>query len=153
MTQGGGFRSICFPMLLIALAVQGITPDAHDLASLSLLRMLLPPRAAARFPMNGPAPRTSTVLPDGSTRPIVVAPPSSAQSSDGTPDEVCAPAQSPTQGPQTQGHAGGRPDQSGLLIPSQVARLARVGRILPTMSPMLARPGSGLILTLCRLVC
>jgi hypothetical protein len=36
------FPSLCARVLLIAFAIQGITPDPHDLASLSLIRLLGP---------------------------------------------------------------------------------------------------------------
>ena len=63
MCQGRRCRSICLYLALIAVAIQGLTPDAHDLASLNSLRVLCP------------AFSDSTTLP----------------SDDGLPDEVCGP--------------------------------------------------------------
>ena len=42
MSQGRLLRSPCFHLLLVALAIQGITPDAQDLASIQTLRLFSP---------------------------------------------------------------------------------------------------------------
>jgi hypothetical protein len=42
MSQGRLFRLPCLQVLLIAFAVQGITPDAQDLASINALRIFCP---------------------------------------------------------------------------------------------------------------
>jgi hypothetical protein len=42
MSQGRLSRLHCLQLLLVALAIQGITPDAHDLASCHALRLFSP---------------------------------------------------------------------------------------------------------------
>ena len=65
MYQGRPCYSIWFYVLLIAVAIQGVTPDAQDLASIKTLRLLYPSLA------------------DSGNEP----------DNDGLPDEVCGPAQ------------------------------------------------------------
>jgi hypothetical protein len=48
MGQGRRARSITARILLIALAIQGITPDAQDLASLNALRLFCPDLADSK---------------------------------------------------------------------------------------------------------
>ena len=62
--QLGLFHSGSVHFLLIATAIQGLTPDAHDLSSLNALRVICPALAGSN------------------TEP----------QDDGLPDEVCAPA-------------------------------------------------------------
>jgi hypothetical protein len=66
MCQGRLCQSILLYCLLIAVAIQGVTPDAQDLASINCLLMFCPALADSRD-MAG---------------------------EDGLPDEVCGPAQS-----------------------------------------------------------
>jgi hypothetical protein len=63
MGQGRFYRSICFHILLVATAIQGGTPDPHDLASIKPLWLLC------------------GVLGD----------PETLSDNDGLPDEVCEP--------------------------------------------------------------
>jgi hypothetical protein len=66
MGQGRLSQTICLQFLLIASAIQGITPDAHDLASIKALWLFCPVRAEA----------------------------GRLADDDGLPDDVCGPAQS-----------------------------------------------------------
>jgi hypothetical protein len=59
--QARQFHSVCFHLLLIATAIQGVTPDAQDIASLNALRLLCPALAGSN----------------------------ALASDDGLPDEVC----------------------------------------------------------------
>jgi len=65
MGQGRLSHTICLKVLLIASAIQGVTPDAQDLASIKALRFFCP----------------------------VVAEAGSLADDDDLPDEVCGPAQ------------------------------------------------------------
>ena len=65
MCQGRLCHSVWFYFLLIAVAIQGVTPDARDLASINCLALLCP------------------ALSDSSN----------LTGEDGLPDEVCGPAQ------------------------------------------------------------
>jgi hypothetical protein len=42
MDQGRLFQAFCLQILLLALAIQGITPDAEDLASVNALKFFCP---------------------------------------------------------------------------------------------------------------
>jgi hypothetical protein len=66
MGQGRLSHTICLQFLLIASAIQGVTPDARDLASIKALWLFCPVLAEAN----------------------------SLADDDGLPDEVCGPAQS-----------------------------------------------------------
>jgi hypothetical protein len=66
MGQGRLFHPICLHFLLIATAIQGVTPDAHDLASIKALCLFCPALADS----------------------------SSLGDDDDLPDDVCRPAQS-----------------------------------------------------------
>ena len=66
MSHGRLSRTICLQFLLIASAIQGITPDAQDLGSIKALRLFCP----------------------------LLADVNSLAEDDGLPDEVCGPAQS-----------------------------------------------------------
>jgi hypothetical protein len=66
MGQGRLSRTICLQFLLVASAIQGITPDAQDLGSAKALWVFCP----------------------------VLADAGSLADDDGLPDEVCGPAQS-----------------------------------------------------------
>jgi hypothetical protein len=66
MGQGRLSHTICLQFLLIASAIQGVTPDAQDLASIKALRLFCPLLAEAK----------------------------SLADDDGLPDDVCGPAQS-----------------------------------------------------------
>ena len=60
------FHSICLHFVLIATAIQGVTPDAHDLASLNALRVFCPPLSSSgAVPQDDGLPDTDDVC--GST--------------------------------------------------------------------------------------
>ncbi len=63
MGQGRLYHSIWLQLVLIAIAIQGVTPDANDMASLHAVRFLCP----------------------------VLADPGAVRDDDGSPDEVCEP--------------------------------------------------------------
>ena len=66
MGQGRLSHTICLQFLLIASAIQGVTPDAHDLASIRALRLFC----------------------------LLLANAGTLADDDGLPDEVCGPIQS-----------------------------------------------------------
>ena len=68
MRQGRLVHAICLRLLLIACAIQGVTPDAHDLASIKALWLFCPVLAEAN----------------------------SLADDDGLPDEVCGRDESAT---------------------------------------------------------
>lgn len=82
-------RSIGLSILLVALACQGLTPDARDIASVNLLRLL-------RTERGGPADSTATarngVVCRATPSPSGVPGLSRDGDRDGLPDEVCGPA-------------------------------------------------------------
>ena len=60
------FHSICVHFVLITTAIQGVTPDAHDLASLNALRVFCPPLSSSgAVPQDDGLPDTDDVC--GST--------------------------------------------------------------------------------------
>jgi hypothetical protein len=52
MAKGRLFRIFCLQILLIALAIQGITPDAGDLASVNALKLFCPALTDSDQPVN-----------------------------------------------------------------------------------------------------
>jgi hypothetical protein len=126
MCQGRLCHSVWLYFLLIATAIQGVTPDAHDLASINALLWLCPALADSR----------------------------DLDGEDGLPDEVCGPAQ-PEKGVGLRGKVeandlanrlSGMPDQHHLLTShiGAVRSHARGGK-----HPQL----DALIYSLCRLKC
>ena len=66
MCQGRLYHSVCLHFLLIAIAIQGVTPDPQDLASNNCLRLFCP----------------------------ALGDPNALADDDGMPDDVCVPAAS-----------------------------------------------------------
>jgi hypothetical protein len=52
MGQGRLLHSFCVHLLLVALAIQGITPDPHDLASINALKILCPTLPGSDQPLD-----------------------------------------------------------------------------------------------------
>jgi hypothetical protein len=140
-----GSRSIGLHLLLIAVAVQGMTPDAHDLASSALVQLIGTepgPRAKPPGPSSGLRFGPERLLPIHSSAPA------RENVQDDLPDEVCGPA---------------RPLAFASLL-ADLSRLALVWSeprgpsLSSTPSPLsfprdVALRGDDLIYTLCRLLC
>ncbi len=123
MGQGRLNPSYCRRILLIAMAIQGLTPDLHDLASSTVLRLLCP------YLVSG----------------------SAFQLDDDSPDDVCEVVR-PTQSQErfretdqlgTAGLAIVEGFQESAWFPTTRPRLA--GRIVPHSLPLIEH--------LCRLTC
>jgi hypothetical protein len=125
MGQGRLHTLICLHTLLIATAIQGITPDAQDLASLKPLWMLSRMLAA----------------------------PDAMSGDDGLPDEVCATL--PAEIEVVAHHPAEPTDSANLerFATERLSRTRRAGA--PGSPPAWRNVGGsgGLIFTLCRLVC
>jgi hypothetical protein len=140
-------RAICLRVLWIASALQGGTPDAQDLSSLALLRLLCPDpgRSALEggtLAYDGPC--RETPRPDGGTAPA-------PDTDDELPDEVGVPS-----GPG--GSLPLRPRRGGSRRPAVVPS-GRGERVVPPVHLRSARPHNILgwdgdpIHSLCRLTC
>lgn len=136
--MNGGWRSIRvgYPILLVAMAIQGLTPDHGDLASPRLLRHVISELAGSRSAEGGPSPSPVSV-PRGED--------------DGAPGEICTKVD--VRALRRAGlDAGFRPWAGGSPM---------VGSDRPTRSVRVPRsilgvvvPGpDALILSLCRLLC
>jgi hypothetical protein len=124
MGHGRLSRKVWFPLLLVASAIQGATPDAQDLASIKALSLFN----------------------------LAAAPSDSLASDDGLPDEVCAPAQ--TRGHQLIRNAKctpllhptfGTTGSFAIAFPSSVV-------LSPARYPRVAHAGD-LITSRCRINC
>jgi hypothetical protein len=92
MGQARRLRAICLHAALIALAVQGVTPDGGDLASPWLFDRVLDPVAANGSPRSGPddhVPGGGAVSLDAADMPA--GPETADEAPHETPDEVFAP--------------------------------------------------------------
>jgi hypothetical protein len=88
MGQGRRLRSICLRAVLIALAVQGVTPDGSDLASPWLFGRLLDPSAVD----GSPRPDSDDAVPEGGATTAGAGDlPAGPETGDEAPDEVCVP--------------------------------------------------------------
>ncbi len=132
MSQGFRMGKTCLSFALVALAIQAITPDSHDLTSFSITRILQSLQADSLPPTNAAAPWGE-------------------DTQDETGDEVCAP---PSAGAYM---ALRRPSKRSLRLTSsakrECERSVHAG-FLHTSHPFggIARTGE-LILVLCRLTC
>jgi hypothetical protein len=140
-------RSICLRILWIASAIQGGTPDAHDLSSIALLRLLCPDSGCSAIEVVTIAYDVScreSPRPDGGTAP-------SPDTDDELPDEVGVPS----------GYGGSlplRPRRGGsrchAVVPSGQGE-----RVVPSVHLRSSRPHDILgwddnpIHSLCRLTC
>jgi hypothetical protein len=133
MRKGRGLGLVCLRLLLIATAIQGVTPDIHDVASRSLLRLLS--CVSVDLQCGGD---DSTPVPDVDR--------------DEMPDEVCIP-NSPTEILVRRWIGVSRLPR--FAIPGQDGCSARtdVLRSLSLSSRDSAWRGQGLNHSLCRLIC
>jgi hypothetical protein len=124
MSQGRLYHLIWLQLSLIAVAVQGITPDAQDMASLKALWLLCLPLADSGVPSDD----------------------------DGTPDEVCEPvgAQINRIARQPVG-CDEQVRPVSVSIESRPNSVAAAGSMIG--KPARTNSGDGLVFDLCRLNC
>jgi hypothetical protein len=134
--MGKSLTRAVYGILLIAMAIQGLTPDYSNLASSWLLRLVTSGSADSRAADGGSAP-LPTPVPRGDH--------------DGIPGEVCAEA-SDRDAPRVRVGAGDRPGAPFL----PVGPLDRPSRSAPRPSippGVVTRGSDGLIPSLCRFLC
>ena len=147
MVEGMRTRSICLYLLLIAEAVQALTPDANDLTSTTLLPLL----ASVTTGAFGLGTERGVPLSPDDTPSLGPELPSRGKDEDQLPDDVCDPARvvARTNRVRVVGDACGLwcvlSTPQWPLIWSSLLRLSphRVGLV----------PGNDLTLALCRFLC
>jgi hypothetical protein len=127
-----GTRSICLRILLIALSIQGMTPDVHDLASGALLRIL------------------SQVLGDSKTDRAGDSLPSPDEDQNELPDDVCVVARQASLVPRLQ--PGGSPGSDLLTSGRPTPLIGRDSRFSTRSLAGVVR-GRDLVHVRCRLNC
>jgi hypothetical protein len=141
MGKGFLFRAVLTRVCLVAMAIQGVTPDAQDLASPALSRVL-----------------RAITAPDGLTgldaaRGGALPPPGPGRdpSRDGMPDEVCAPVSAPSR-VAVRASVEGR-SHLDLPPPPPTDPSSRTGGARPAHPAGPAAGGDRLTVGLCRLTC
>jgi hypothetical protein len=130
MNKGSRPRATCLGIVMIALAIQAITPDAHDLTSFSISRII------------------QSILSD-SLAPAEGAAPSEDDSPDKTDDDVCSPTSAGMRIALRRPTSSPRP-----LSMSTLCELPNRPTLRHPSCPIGgAARGGELILTLCRLTC
>ncbi len=148
-----GWTSQCFDLriLLVAVAIQGITPNAHNLASCRLLRILfwtatLDESNARR----GEVGSTTCDLPHADSPPNGSSAPVETHRKK-TPGVLCLPVRAGLQvGPRR--HAG-NPLRIESVSESPWISLIKSAKTCPPRIPTLAKQGTDLLHSLCRLTC
>jgi hypothetical protein len=138
MFKAGMLRALVLRISLVALAVQGMTPDLRDVSSLNLTRIL--PTIAAR---------SIVAVGGAATAPTGV--PTPDRSDDGMPDEVC-PVPSAASYTPCQADPKGRPS-AGASVGGCDAPPPRPSRLRPPAPAGAGGCRAGLIHALCRLTC
>jgi hypothetical protein len=132
MSKAFGSHTTCLRIALIALSIQGVTPDSDDLTSFSLSRILL------------------SILAD-SICPIDDSVPLGDETHDEKPDEVCMPASAGVRLPLRC--RVGTLRIRGLIPALADERTRRPDHLRPPSSPGGSVQRGEMILSLCRLTC
>jgi hypothetical protein len=150
-TKGGTFRWLVFRFLLTAVAVQGITPSSHNLASSRLLRILFETDAVTESHTDrGEASSSTYRAAQNANAPAATGPPIDKHRKK-TPGVVCVVV-------RTGWQAGPRRLAGKSFRIESVSRMTRESLIESAQScPLHIRPsveqGTKILHTLCRLTC
>jgi hypothetical protein len=143
--------SICLHTLLVALAIQGVTPDAYDLASLKLPQVLEAVNGRTASWANGSSPVACIFLRPEAEPPSPTSEPWGGEDQESTPDELGVSAGLMRYGLSL--HKPGKPLKLKSVKADRPGQTSRSGLHRFTRRRGSIGTGSGLIHSLCRLTC
>jgi hypothetical protein len=151
MGKGRKPGSICLHTLLVAVAIQGVTPDAYDLASLRLPQVLEAVIGRTLSWAHGSSPSGCVPLHPEAVPPSSSSEPWSGEEQESTPDEPGVSAEPIEIG--LPFHKRSQPFRLKSARVGRPGRPTRSGLHRLTRRPGSITTGSGLIHSLCRLTC
>ncbi len=125
MGQGRLYTSICLHLLLIATAIQGVTPDPQDLASIKPLWLVC----------------------------RVLASPDPLSDDDRLPDDVCEPMSAEISAVMRHQADSAQTVKLPRLVTERLLTVCQSGAARSSADGRTNLAGDGLIFTLCRLIC
>jgi hypothetical protein len=149
MFMGWNRKAICLHIVLVAVAIQGVTPDPSDLASEWLYSWAGRAIAHEIVAVNdvsshdGSRHRDWFSTPSGSL-------PNDDDCHDDMPDEVCVPAQAQAFG---SARDSGKSSRLIPLAADSIARVSRPNHVVLSGTSIPPHPTGTLIHSLCRLIC